>query len=456
MTIFSKLGNEIASPVNSDGTNRRIIPQDFQRWMAEVERFVKAYTSNGGLLYFDKASLDADLAHSPNTMAWVLGDSTVANNGIYFKSGASGLGFWTRKADIPYSFILLTDAGAGTANAIVATSSIPLPAAPSAALLVMNVFEANTGDVTINGKPLLTNSGNQIVPGGITAGTFLAFLDTGTSFRLLSEQATASFIPAMEALVAAAEAAQVAAEAAAAAAMGAVPNVFATNVAALEAVPTTAITAAYLRQSGRQGQFMLVDYVDFSSLIDADTEQGFFIRSTFDPTKAWMRISDLNGVRIEWFGGQVSPGAGPYTFDNTPAFDAAIAFLKTSNFGNLHFRNGVYAYLTQPEVIPVGIHLIGGGHSSSFLAGGTAQLRNFNQGTTDYFFRWDGSGIASNSTGGGMRGMAVIANAGTTGGIAIHLLAASDTQRPGYMEFSHVLVAGLGGGTWAQSLVQDG
>jgi hypothetical protein len=192
-----------------------------REWGAWLEGFVQAFTSNGGLIYQTKAQLDADLAHGANSSAWVVADSTAANNGIYRKTGASGTGSWTRVADLPYSFIRLTDAGAGTANAIVATSNIPLPSSPSAALLVMNVFEANTGNVTVavNGaaaKPLLTSSGNQINAGGIKAGMFIAFLDTGSSFRLLSEQAGDSFIPQMEALIEEAEAAAADALAAAA------------------------------------------------------------------------------------------------------------------------------------------------------------------------------------------------------------------------------------------------
>lgn len=35
------------------------------------------------------------------TMAWVLGEATVANNGIYRKIGGSGTGSWTRVADLP-------------------------------------------------------------------------------------------------------------------------------------------------------------------------------------------------------------------------------------------------------------------------------------------------------------------------------------------------------------------
>lgn len=188
--------------------------EKIREWGSWLEGMISAFVSNGGLIYDTRASLFADLAHAANSSAWVVADPTGGYNGIYRKAGASGVGSWTRVADLPYSFIRLNDAGAGTANAIVATSSMPLPAAASAALLVMNVFEANTGPVTIvaNGavaKPLKTNSGNDLAASYLTAGMMVSFIDDGTNFRLLSDVASA-------AIVAAADAARIAAEAAAA------------------------------------------------------------------------------------------------------------------------------------------------------------------------------------------------------------------------------------------------
>ncbi len=68
---------------------------------------------------------------------------------------------------------------------------------------VSNVFEANTDDVTIseNGgaaKPLLTASGHQVVPGGISSGMLMAYLDAGTAYRLISDQASLSVQAAAE------------------------------------------------------------------------------------------------------------------------------------------------------------------------------------------------------------------------------------------------------------------
>lgn len=192
-----------------------------RQWGTWVESVITAFTSNGGLVYATRALLYADLLHGANTSAWVVSDSTGAYNGIYQKSGASGAGAWSRVADLPYSFISCTDAGAGTANAIVATSSIPAPTTAGMALFVSNVYEANTGAVTysLNGaaaKPVITNSGNALSSGYLTAGMHVLFFDDGTNYRLLTDVASAAIQAAAEAAQAAAEAAQALAEAAAA------------------------------------------------------------------------------------------------------------------------------------------------------------------------------------------------------------------------------------------------
>ncbi|KSV79560.1 hypothetical protein N185_00075 [Sinorhizobium sp. GW3] len=192
---------------------------EIRQLLAGYESIINAFISNGGLVYGTKAQLDADLAHGANSMAWVLGDATVANNGIYRKIGGSGTGSWTRVADLPFSFIIASDVGAGTANAIQATTSIPVS---SSALIWMNIFEANTSTpvtVSFNGGSALTiktNSGNNPVIGGLVAGMIVMGIVSGSTFRLVSDQASAAVLAAAVAAKDAAEAAQAAAEAAAA------------------------------------------------------------------------------------------------------------------------------------------------------------------------------------------------------------------------------------------------
>ncbi|TBB67730.1 hypothetical protein ELH42_16880 [Rhizobium ruizarguesonis] len=179
---------------------------EIRAWGMQVEAIVNAFITGGGFIFESRASLFADLAHPANMMAWVLGDATVAYDGIYMKVGASGSGSWSRRGDLPYSFVELQDLGAGTANAIQLTSTIPT--SPSV-MRVANIFEANAGDVTIseNGatsKPLLTNSGNQISAGGLLAGMMITYVDDGSSFRLINDQVSAAIVAAAEGFAAAA------------------------------------------------------------------------------------------------------------------------------------------------------------------------------------------------------------------------------------------------------------
>ncbi|MRX33229.1 right-handed parallel beta-helix repeat-containing protein [Aminobacter sp. MDW-2] len=288
---------------------------EIRELLTGYEATITAFTSNGGLIYDTRANLFADLAHAANTSAWVITDPTVGYNGIYRKVGASGAGSWSRVADLPYSFIRLNDAGAGTANAIVATSSIPLPASSSAALLVMNVFEANTGPVTIaaNGaaaKPLKTNSGNDLAANYLTAGMMVSFIDDGTSFRLLSDVASA-------AIVAAADAARVAAEAAAAS----IDYLAVADRAALKAVDTSAHTAVFLKELGREGVFVWRSG-NFTSLVSADVYEGIYVKAdaVASSAGAWVRQrSDLD-VWGTWFGAVADGG----TIDNQPMIQSAL------------------------------------------------------------------------------------------------------------------------------------
>ncbi|WP_207953816.1 hypothetical protein [Sinorhizobium meliloti] len=178
--------------------------------LAQYEAIMNAFTSNGGLIYSTLAFLEANLNYPRNTMAWVVADAVVANNGIYRKLLDSGTGSWTRMADLPFSFIIASDVGAGTPNAIQATTSIPVS---SSALIWMNIFEANTASpvtVSFNGGAALTvktNSGDDIVAGGLIAGMIVMGIVSGSTFRLVSDQASAAIVAAAEAAADRAEAA---------------------------------------------------------------------------------------------------------------------------------------------------------------------------------------------------------------------------------------------------------
>jgi hypothetical protein len=318
---------EVARDYETDGVpssgSHKIKKGDLRNWGAWVEGLISAFTANGGLIYASKASLDADLAHGANSMAWVIGDATVDNNGVYRKIGASGVGSWTRVADLPFSFIIASDVGAGTANAIQATTSIPVS---GSALIWMNIFEANTASpvtVSFNGGSALTiktNSGNDVAVGGLTAGMIVMGIVSGSTFRLVSDQASS-------AVLAACEAAQAAAEAAAAAAQGARPAATRTD---LKAFNTALTKAAILMEGtpstqGRMGLFILKEG-DFSAAVASDPQEGVYIKAddSLASVRAWVRVY-TGPLVVTWFGASTSNTAAA----NDTAINAAFAMARS-------------------------------------------------------------------------------------------------------------------------------
>lgn len=170
-------------------------------WGTWIENVISSFLSGGGLLFTDKAAADATLGYPAYTMAWVLRDPVVENNGVYRKVGASGTGSWLRMGDLPYSLIVASDAGAGTPNAVQATTAIPV--SPSA-LIWTNVAESNLGSpvtISFNGGSALTvktNSGNDVPPGGLSAGMIVLGVVSGSTFRLLNDVISSSIVAAAE------------------------------------------------------------------------------------------------------------------------------------------------------------------------------------------------------------------------------------------------------------------
>lgn len=204
MSVFTRLGVDIAAPLTVAGAPRQISPAEFQAWMTEAETLLNAIGTNGGSIYETRALLFADLAHAANTLAWVVADTTTAYNGIYQKSGASGSGSWTKKLDLPYSFVRATDAG-GTANAIAVTTTVPVS---SSMLILLPIAITNTSPmvtVSFNGATPLTvktQAGNAPAVGGLVSGSVLAGAIEGSNFRLMSDQASAAIQAAAEAALA--------------------------------------------------------------------------------------------------------------------------------------------------------------------------------------------------------------------------------------------------------------
>lgn len=189
--------------------------------------------------------------------------------------------------------IRLNNADEGTANNIVVTASVAIPAAAYQVLYILNVTQENTGPVTVSGainRALVTNINQPIAPGYLIPGMALLCIDIGTELRLLSYGDA-------EAILAAAEDAAARAEAAAAsvnlppATTGDKGTVLSVNSSAtgyefrstafvvenrtlLKALPTF-LTTAFLSEVGREGTFVL----KAGSPPVTDTQEGVYVVS---------------------------------------------------------------------------------------------------------------------------------------------------------------------------------
>lgn len=248
MTLFTY--PDVFAPLKADGTpNSPDLGQAYVLTKELMNALQMALFD--GLIYSTRAALYADLAHAANSWALVIGDPTSGYDGLYQKSGASGSGSWSRKGDVPGSgFIKGTDSGAGTPNAIQVTSPT-IPATDGAALIVFNIFEANTGSpvtVSFNGGTALTiktNTGNNVASGGLTANMMVAGFVSGSTFRLISDQVSSAIVAAAEAAQAAAEDAR---DEAVAAAASIVPSKF--NSQAVAAAATISALTDFIEVGG--------------------------------------------------------------------------------------------------------------------------------------------------------------------------------------------------------------
>lgn len=145
--------------------------------------------------------------------------------------------------ELPNLLISMTVTG-GDENNIIAEANLPVPSSPGVAVFSIVIEEANTGPVTINGKPLLSNTGNPLAAGALAADGIYLFLDNGDSYRLLSDYVSSSIVAAAEAAQQAAENAQSAAEAARDAAEGAAETVVVARYNSKAGVEAATVDAA--------------------------------------------------------------------------------------------------------------------------------------------------------------------------------------------------------------------
>jgi len=216
-----KTFNEIFRDFETDGVPASGVHEPIKVDIRQALTAISAITSSSGTarVYTTRDLLYADLSANATAMAWVVSDPTAAYNGIYQKVGATTTGSWTRVADLPYSFIRADNSGAGTPDAILATTAIPVS---SSALITLPIAEDSTGSpitVSFNGGTaytIKTVSGNDA--SALTTGMIVLGMISGSTFRLLNDQNVSALVAQAEAAQEAAEiAAQLAIDAAAAA-----------------------------------------------------------------------------------------------------------------------------------------------------------------------------------------------------------------------------------------------
>ena len=156
-----------------------------------------------------KALLEADLTPDDGAVGIVHRDGAPGNNGVYTKSGGPGVGSWSQVLNfLPgYQFAVATNAGTGTANAIVATSEPFINYVDGVQLISLNITATNTSEtvtVAFDGGSALTvktNADNPPAIGGLVAGMKVLgeIQSSGTEFRIISDQTSAAIQAAVEA-----------------------------------------------------------------------------------------------------------------------------------------------------------------------------------------------------------------------------------------------------------------
>jgi len=148
-------------------------------------------------------------------------------------------------------------------------------------------------------------------------------------------------------------------------------------------------------------------------------------------TTAW-------ALDISVYGGQ------PDGTDTTPALTAAVAAAHAGPDRTIHFWAGEYAFLTPPPALSGGVQLVGEGKFNTKLT------RHYSNAE---FFVGYGNGL-------GFRNLALWTAPGTSGGIALHLIASDAVGRGGKHVIEDVrILAGSAEpnkGTFALPLYLDG
>lgn len=183
--------------VPSSGYNEPSL-DEIRALLAQYEAVMNAFTTSGGLIYQTMAAMNAAATtFTEPRSAWQF---EAGSEGIYALNPTTDT--WTKVGRLPYDFVIGTDTGAGTANAIQITTDIPVA---DGMIVAFTLFEATTASpvtISINGGAALTLKTNR----GSNASALTADMEiwgryraSDSTLRLLNDQDVSALVAQAEA-----------------------------------------------------------------------------------------------------------------------------------------------------------------------------------------------------------------------------------------------------------------
>ncbi|MCD4663122.1 sialate O-acetylesterase [Agrobacterium sp.] len=173
--------------VNRDGSTSVQATSDLALQLASS--WPLQISGNAGKLFTTYASLAAT-AYGEFT-PWVFADPDINKNGLYRWNGAS----WVWSLPLPFSFLIASNFGAGTAAAIKATTLSPVSTAALILLPIADDYAGVAATVSFNGGQALaikSSIGEDVTR--LAAGSVVYGVISGNTFRLANDEAIASLI----------------------------------------------------------------------------------------------------------------------------------------------------------------------------------------------------------------------------------------------------------------------
>lgn len=161
--------------------------------LTSYETVMNAFTTGGGLVFTALATMTAAAtSYTEPRLAWLFDG---ASSGVYALNPTTDV--WTKVGRLPYDFVIGTDLGAGTANAIQITTDIPVA---DGMIVAFSLFEDTTSSpvmLAINGAAGITLKTNR----GDNASALTADMEiwgryraSDSTFRMLNDQDVSALV----------------------------------------------------------------------------------------------------------------------------------------------------------------------------------------------------------------------------------------------------------------------